>query len=1249
MPKLEDIEQFKRQINSLGNEEQILAERGEKIVDIPPPEQGVPDDISALLNDISDVAESSDVIPGEGESPDVFDTDLGSLPDEGETGPETSAFDETGSIPDLDSMFESSESDIESDLMSDELVAETAEEDFSLPDLEELPETAEGEASEDLSEDMSGMFDMPEDLDLDEDLISDTSDIGDIEPESFDIPSSEEFAAPEESAEEIGGTIEDFGNIEPSEAGDFDISDLGEDFSIPDIDSEQADVISSEETSEDLMPDDIITPDEAAPPFDESSADDFSGMTDVPDSDFSLLEGEEAVSDEFDEGLDFDAGELEAFDLPDDLDDGAETADLAEEPVFDEVPQDAGIDEEFEMPPEPAEGRGDTDIESFESETEDFEIPDISEESQDDVSEFEDFDLPEDLDADLEPETAAEESAELPQAEPAAESDEEFDLGSLEDISLDDEFEITPDDDLEGEDSLGSLEDLGDLEDVGDISAAPEASAGEADEFSLEDLGEEYSSLEEIEEEIIPESPGAGDFSGGQDYAVPETAEEDLEFSIDQEKLGRVTDTLNQLPRNLKLTIEDLIGNKGLSGKRLNNLVDKLATGASVKEIAGLAEKITGRKIRIPSQYERKTWEELEEEKKTFAYILRHQILPYAGKVALFTVALFFTVFVIKKQVYDPVYSSYLYNRGFEQLENENYKASDRLFNKASRLKPFKKQFYRYAEGYIERREYTRAEQKYTEMLGRALSSEREKSRKDQHTGYFPTDKKGFLDFAVLKTFYMGEYAESDRILDDFILQKGNKWDYEALLARIDNFLNWGELENKQFDSAEYVLNDSLSKFGNKPGLIFRKMAYYFHSGKINILEEKALSDVEAGEAKSVDARKYYSILGEFRNYVENIKEKYADSYMIADYYRYMIDHDNLDGVEEKLISVSNQDKNLIEPHYQLSRYWNRMEKKDLERRALSTIENLLNKTDMGYIRDNYPHSYNYAVSQRNRMDILTQNRLGKFYYNDNEILDAQRYYKKAVDRFEKYYPLPGDTASYGHIYEDLGDVYYYNAGKYNEALKYYAKAFNTGYKTDNLDYKIGFINYKNRNYSKAAEKFYDISLNARENEAALFAFANASFNYDVFSPAKAYYDRVIEKMEYWREHEKVFDLDRRKDQREVLEKLMQVYNNQGVTLFKLAEKNHNQEYYSKSLVYLSQSSELYDTLMRDPVTMDKTLTKPLAQLNMKWILLNSGWKNSTYAKSVVPYSSDNMSLDSPVIYNSIDHDLYGRVSRTLK
>ncbi len=1126
MPKLEDIEKFKAQINSLGNEIQYLAERGESIVDIPPPEQGVPDDISALLDGISD-----DVSADEGEVSSA-DEDFTAFDDQ-ETAPDAE-FDDLGDISDLGDMFEDTGDEFESDLMPDDLVA-------AEPISEDEP----------TGQDEPDSFDFPEDLDAFEET---------GEAESFDLP--EDLDAFEETGE-------------------------AESFDLPE------DLDAFEETGE---------------------AESF----DLPEDLDAFEETGEAESFDLPEDLDAfeETGEAESFDLPEDLDDLEET----------------GEAESFDLP---------EDLDAFEEtgEAESFDLPENLD-AFEETGEAESFDLPEDLDAFEEPEGT--ESFDLPEdaLEPLEDleiiDDEDtgdFDIGSLDDISLEDDFE-TP---------SGTQSEEGDEFEIVDGSET-EIDMG-TDEFSLDDLGEEYSTLEDIAD--FASAPAAGEEVS---YRVPEQEETASDFSIERQKLEKVTDTLNRLPRNLKFIVEDLIGNKGLAGKRLDLLVNKLATDASVREIAELAGKILGKRIRIPSQYERKTWEELEEEKQTFSYILKHRILPYAGKAALFSVALFFIVFVLKKQVYDPLYSSYLYNKGYELLENGEYRDSDRVFAKASRIKPYKKQFYRYAEGYIEKREYGRAESKYITLLGAGLSSEREKPRKEMEKGFFPTDKKGFLDYATLKTYYQGQYAKSDRILEDFILQKGNKWDYEALIDRLDNFLNWAEEDPEYFDSAEYILNDSLSKFGSKPELMFRKIAYYIRSGRIDELENAALRDIGLGKDRSIDINKYYGVVSEFNNYIKTIKEKYLDPFIATDFYRYMIDHDKIDGLEPELIRISNLDKNLPEPHFQLSRFWNRLEKSELELRALENIEKIFEKTDNSYLREHYRHSYNYGISERKRLEIRTLNRIGQFRYNENEVLQAQKYFQRAVNKYEENRQILGNSSEYGSLYEDLGDIYYYKAGKYNEALIQFAKAYATGYRNDNLDYKIGFVNYKNRNYSKAAASFYDITLKERENESALLAFANASVNYGVYSPAKAYYDRVIEKIEYWKDHEKDFDLGRRRDQREILEKLMQVYNNQGVTLFKLAEKNRNQDYYSESLVFLSKSAELYDTLMRDPETMNKSLTKPLAQLNMKWILLNSGWKNRPggYEKSVIPYSSENMRLDAPVIYNIIDQDLYGRVSQTL-
>ena len=49
MPSLQEVEQFKNFLNELGDEPEILAERDEEIEDVSPPEQGLPEGLSDLL------------------------------------------------------------------------------------------------------------------------------------------------------------------------------------------------------------------------------------------------------------------------------------------------------------------------------------------------------------------------------------------------------------------------------------------------------------------------------------------------------------------------------------------------------------------------------------------------------------------------------------------------------------------------------------------------------------------------------------------------------------------------------------------------------------------------------------------------------------------------------------------------------------------------------------------------------------------------------------------------------------------------------------------------------------------------------------------------------------------------------------------------------------------------------------------------------------------------------------------------
>ena len=146
-----------------------------------------------------------------------------------------------------------------------------------------------------------------------------------------------------------------------------------------------------------------------------------------------------------------------------------------------------------------------------------------------------------------------------------------------------------------------------------------------------------------------------------------------------------------------------------------------------------------------------------------------------------------------------------------------------------------------------------------------------------------------------------------------------------------------------------------------------------------------------------------------------------------------------------------------------------------------------------------------------------------------------------------------------------------------------------------------------------------------------------------------AYYEYVIEKLEHWKDRQLVFELERRKDQRIVMQRLMEAYNNLGTTLYKLSEKSQNSSYYSNALLNLTKSAELYDFMSRDPVTVNRTFTKPLAQLNLQYVLLNSGRPVTRTANNVIPYSPENIRMDGPIIYSEIDMDMHGRIEMILE
>ncbi len=603
MPSLERLDRFKNVVNSLGNEPAILEERGEHLEDVPRPEEGLPDDLNALLDDTEGV-----------ETEDEMEDFFQDLMEEEPTGAlDDLDLDELG---DLETGEEAEPAEPEAPEAAPE--AEEAEPEEPAPETPEEPETAEeAEGPE-------------EELDLDA-LIEETS------PEGMagdEVPGAEGGPAPEEAEMEFGAEDldldidADLGELEEggeAEEGGEEIEGEGEEFELPDEFAAPEEEAPEAEASEAEAPEpegpeaetpepEAEVPEEEAPAVEEGFGDE--------------LGDELGDLDEFDlDELDMEGGEMPQAEAP--AEEGFETpeAEMPEEGL--EAPEAEMPEEEFEAPEEE---------EAFEAGPEEEEAP------GEEAIEFED-EFGFDIDTEL-----GEEKGEFPfdeeegmevEAEEGGAPEIEMGPSDFEGVPSADEFELP-----EGEEEIGE-EDF------------------EVDQFDLGDISKEFD---------LGEAPGFEE----AEIAPPEAPGEELEgaeetFEISDADYVNIKRTLGSLPRNLKMAIEELIAEKDLAGDDLKKIIDMLSSGKSAKAIAAAVSRITGKKIEIPEQYEKRTGAEFEEEIQTFGYIFRTKVFPYVKVALAAMVILGFLGFIGYRFIYRPLHAGSLYQQGYEELQEDEY------------------------------------------------------------------------------------------------------------------------------------------------------------------------------------------------------------------------------------------------------------------------------------------------------------------------------------------------------------------------------------------------------------------------------------------------------------------------------------------------------------------------------------------------------------------------------------------------
>ena len=718
-----------------------------------------------------------------------------------------------------------------------------------------------------------------------------------------------------------------------------------------------------------------------------------------------------------------------------------------------------------------------------------------------------------------------EEAAEEPAAEGEA---EDFEIEGGDEFTFDDEEEFeTPG--AEG----------GDFEDI-------EGAGEDVDEFSLGDFGAEFGVLEETgEEEDESELNPALDVSGPPPSA-PEGGAPDLEFS--EEDFERLQKTLAKLPLNVKIAAEEVIGDEQGSPEEIEQLTRMLIEGDSARRIADHCSRFLHRDIQVPRGYERRTGVSFEQEKESFAYQFRENILPVLRVVALTGVIAALLIFLGYRFVYQPLRARGMYERGLDAIEQGEYQAGNQWFDRAVDVWRVKGRYYEYAESFIDEREYARAEEKYEQLLAA-----------------YPGDKQGILDYAALETEILGNYGKAEELLNRILAE--DQTDYEALLAAGDNYMAWAEENPAKYESARVSYARLIEEYGGSDLLLFRMLLYFIRTD--NLEEVLYLKNVFHGDSGAD-----------------------IDPYIYAELGGYLISKDRLDDVLDILRRSLEAREDIPDTHYHLARHYRRTEDPGNERRALNNA--------VTFFQASQP-----LDSRRAGRLVDTYTRRGEYYYEREEYLTAREDFQSAIDRYEGYRSrgLLQTNPEYGRAYARLGDISYYVSREYDDAFDLYANAEDNGYADPELDYKQGFVHYRREDFQDALNELYNAEEGFRRNRNLLYAIANSLYYREAYSAAQGVYLELLETLDRERDQIQTLLVDEDPEHRALIEYLIRVNNNLGVTLQRIARRQSDPDTRSESLLYLQESAEYATNLRRDDQTGIRSAEVSLAQLNLRDVL----------------------------------------------
>ena len=629
-----------------------------------------------------------------------------------------------------------------------------------------------------------------------------------------------------------------------------------------------------------------------------------------------------------------------------------------------------------------------------------------------------------------------------------------------------------------------------------------------------------------------------------------------IPLSISEEDYDYLIERVSSFPLNLRIELEDYLVNVADSELNKMEIVHLIVSDVSLKKIVSKLEGILDKSIPIPRGFDKKSYEEYEKEKRSFKYRFVNKILPAA---ILTTVALgfIFSIFVLVWQfIYKPVVAEGFYKEGMTSIESGQYEKAIKRFDEAGTYKKKRKWYFKFANAFREKKQFLSAETIYERLLSD-----------------FNHDRQGGIEYADMLSTDLRNYEKAEKVLKRGVLDYHIN-DQGTLLALGDVYLDWADEDSTKYEEARKTYTNLINLYGSKDVFSGRMMRYFIRTDNLaevlplkNYFLNKKLPDEDLIELSGYLLEKRY-------------EPKPTDSENLIG---------KIEDLRELLEKSIKKQPESPEANYNMGRFFLHNQKneaaKDYLVNAINLYENSIKMTPKRTIR------------QIDAMRLYGELIAGDKLYNE-----AQEIYANALAKYEAYTSQKGIYPSpvVGKLYANYGDISYFIAGDYDEALDAYEHAVRELNNSPSIQYKMGYIHYQKENYSDAM-KAMTLAYSEKPNDRnLLYGFGNVLFKYTNYFAAQAYYERLMELLEAEKIRKGIIFPQTRVDHAEFVEDYMHTSNNLAVVLNRIAVQNGDSNKNGRAISLFGESTRAWDALNRNPETMIRAKTINLAYANIQ-------------------------------------------------